>query len=90
MSWTDGGTRVTYKKKQKEKGCREKVIVTPFSVATMDQAVARIHRMTQSKQTYIYTIVMKNTIEETILDDILTRKVTYKGCSIYTHGLTRI
>ncbi|RCH99010.1 hypothetical protein CU097_007190 [Rhizopus azygosporus] len=45
-----------------------------WNPATMDQAVARIHRMTQSKQTYIYTIVMKNTIEETILDDILTRK----------------
>ncbi|PHZ12799.1 uncharacterized protein RHIMIDRAFT_237713 [Rhizopus microsporus ATCC 52813] len=45
-----------------------------WNPATMDQAVARIHRMTQSKQTYIYTIVMKNTIEETILDDILTKK----------------
>lgn len=46
-------------------------------IATMDQAVARIHRMTQAKQTYVHTVVIKDTIEESLMDTILGKKVTY-------------
>lgn len=41
----------------------------------MDQAVARIHRMTQIKETYIHTVVIKDTIEESLMDNILDKKV---------------
>lgn len=41
----------------------------------MDQAVARIHRMTQVKETYIHTVVIKDTIEESLMDNILDKKV---------------
>ncbi|KAG0172401.1 hypothetical protein DFQ30_010537 [Apophysomyces sp. BC1015] len=35
----------------------------------MDQAISRIHRMTQSKQTYIHTVVIKDTVEEGLMDN---------------------
>lgn len=41
----------------------------------MDQAVARIHRMNQLKETYIHTVVIKDTIEESLMDTILDKKV---------------
>jgi SNF2 family DNA or RNA helicase len=47
-----------------------------FFIATMDQAVARIHRMNQLKETFIHTIVIKDTIEESLMDTILDKKVT--------------
>ncbi|ORZ01718.1 hypothetical protein BCR43DRAFT_189708 [Syncephalastrum racemosum] len=40
----------------------------------MDQAIARIHRMTQSKQTFIHTVIIKDTIEEGLMDNILKKK----------------
>lgn len=42
----------------------------------MDQAVARIHRMNQLKETYIHTVVIKDTIEESLMDNILDKKVS--------------
>ncbi|KAI8980328.1 SNF2 family N-terminal domain-containing protein [Pilobolus umbonatus] len=45
-----------------------------WNPATMDQAVARIHRMTQHKQTYVYIVIIKNTIEEGLMDNILKKK----------------
>ncbi|KAI9030695.1 SNF2 family N-terminal domain-containing protein [Phycomyces nitens] len=45
-----------------------------WNPATMDQVVSRIHRMTQTKQTYIYTVVIKDTIEENLMDGILEKK----------------
>jgi SNF2 family DNA or RNA helicase len=44
-------------------------------IATMDQAIARIHRMTQFKQVYIHTVVIKDTIEEGLMDNVLMKKV---------------
>lgn len=46
-----------------------------WNPATMDQAIARIHRMTQLKETYIHTVVIKDTIEESLMDNILNKKV---------------
>ncbi|CAO3580522.1 unnamed protein product [Absidia cylindrospora] len=40
----------------------------------MEQAIARIHRMNQNKDTYIYTVIIKDTIEEGLLDDVLKKK----------------
>lgn len=40
----------------------------------LDQAIARIHRMTQLKQTFIHTVVIKDTIEEGLLDNVLAKK----------------
>ncbi|CAO3641568.1 unnamed protein product [Cunninghamella blakesleeana] len=40
----------------------------------MDQAISRIHRMKQKKETYIYTLIMKDTVEEGLLDNVLKRK----------------
>ncbi|KAF7730800.1 hypothetical protein EC973_001318 [Apophysomyces ossiformis] len=34
-----------------------------------DQAISRIHRMTQLKQTYIHTVVIKDTVEEGLMDN---------------------
>lgn len=52
-------------------------------IATMDQAVARIHRMNQLKETYIHTVVIKDTIEESLMDNILDKKVSnVGGCGI--------
>lgn len=48
-----------------------------WNPATMDQAIARIHRMTQLKETYIHTVVIKDTIEESLMDNILNKKVKY-------------
>lgn len=48
-----------------------------WNPATMDQAIARIHRMTQLKETYIHTVVIKDTIEESLMDNILNKKVLY-------------
>ncbi|KAL1935309.1 hypothetical protein VTP01DRAFT_4449 [Rhizomucor pusillus] len=45
-----------------------------WNPATMDQAIARIHRMTQLKQTFIHTVVIKDTIEEGLLDNVLAKK----------------
>ncbi|KAI8972029.1 SNF2 family N-terminal domain-containing protein [Mycotypha africana] len=45
-----------------------------WNPATMDQAVARIHRMNQLKETYIHTVVIKDTIEESLMDNILDKK----------------
>ncbi|OAD77664.1 hypothetical protein PHYBLDRAFT_185587 [Phycomyces blakesleeanus NRRL 1555(-)] len=45
-----------------------------YNSATMDQVISRIHRMTQTKQTYIYTVVIKDTIEENLMDGILEKK----------------
>ncbi|KAI7903454.1 SNF2 family N-terminal domain-containing protein [Cokeromyces recurvatus] len=46
-----------------------------WNPATMDQAIARIHRMTQLKETYIHTVVIKDTIEDSLMDSILNKKV---------------
>lgn len=46
-------------------------------LATMDQAVARIHRMNQLKETFIHTVVIKDTIEESLMDTILDKKVMH-------------
>lgn len=51
-------------------------------LATMDQAVARIHRMNQLKETYIHTVVIKDTIEESLMDNILDKKVSNSEKSI--------
>ncbi|KAF1802733.1 SNF2 family N-terminal domain-containing protein [Mucor lusitanicus] len=54
-----------------------------WNPATMDQAVARIHRMNQLKETYIHTVVIKDTIEESLMDNILDKKVSnVGGCGI--------
>ncbi|ORZ00072.1 P-loop containing nucleoside triphosphate hydrolase protein [Absidia repens] len=45
-----------------------------WNPATMEQAIARIHRMNQTKDTYIYTVIIKDTIEEGLLDDVLKKK----------------
>lgn len=57
------------------------------SLATMDQAVARIHRMNQLKETYIHTVVIKDTIEESLMDNILDKKVSRAQGSdiLYSH-----
>ncbi|KAI7891036.1 SNF2 family N-terminal domain-containing protein [Mucor mucedo] len=47
-----------------------------WNPATMDQAIARIHRMTQIKETFIHTVVIKDTIEESLMDNILNKKVS--------------
>ncbi|KAI7867732.1 SNF2 family N-terminal domain-containing protein [Spinellus fusiger] len=39
-----------------------------------DQAVARIHRMTQLKQTFIHTVIIKDTVEMDLMDNVLTKK----------------
>ena len=44
----------------------------------IDQAIARIHRMTQNKQTFIHTVVIKDTVEEGLMDNVLKRKVKIK------------
>ncbi|KAI8333257.1 P-loop containing nucleoside triphosphate hydrolase protein [Choanephora cucurbitarum] len=46
-----------------------------WNPATMDQAISRIHRMTQQKETFIHTVVIQDTIEETLMDSILNKKV---------------
>ncbi|KAJ8656631.1 hypothetical protein O0I10_007708 [Lichtheimia ornata] len=43
-------------------------------IATMDQAISRIHRMTQNKQTFIHTVVIKDTVEEGLMDNVLRKK----------------
>ncbi|KAI9249143.1 SNF2 family N-terminal domain-containing protein [Phascolomyces articulosus] len=45
-----------------------------WNPATMDQAIARIHRMTQNKQTFIHTVVIKDTVEEGLMDNVLKKK----------------
>ncbi|KAI8073428.1 SNF2 family N-terminal domain-containing protein [Gilbertella persicaria] len=45
-----------------------------WNPATMDQAISRIHRMTQEKETFIYTVVIQDTIEESLMDTILNKK----------------
>ncbi|GAA5817786.1 hypothetical protein MFLAVUS_011342 [Mucor flavus] len=45
-----------------------------WNPATMDQAIARIHRMTQIKETFIHTVVIKDSIEEGLMDNILDKK----------------
>ncbi|KAI8333865.1 SNF2 family N-terminal domain-containing protein [Chlamydoabsidia padenii] len=45
-----------------------------WNPATMEQAIARIHRMNQTKVTYIHTVIIKDTIEEGLLDDVLKKK----------------
>lgn len=54
-------------------------IMSIFFLATMDQAVARIHRMNQLKETFIHTVVIKDTIEESLMDNILDKKVSNMG-----------
>ncbi|KAI9319999.1 SNF2 family N-terminal domain-containing protein [Dichotomocladium elegans] len=39
-----------------------------------DQAMSRIHRMTQNKQTFVHTVVIKDTLEEGLMDNVLKRK----------------
>lgn len=41
----------------------------------IDQAISRIHRMTQNKQTFIHTVVIKDTVEEGLMDNVLRKKV---------------
>lgn len=45
-----------------------------WNPATMDQAISRIHRMTQNKQTFIHTVVIKDTVEEGLMDNVLRKK----------------
>lgn len=49
-----------------------------WNPATMSQAVGRINRINQLKETFVYTLVVKDTLEETIIDIILKRKVRLK------------
>ena len=46
-----------------------------WNPATMNQAIARIDRMTQIKDTFVHTVVIKDTIEESLMDNILDKKV---------------
>lgn len=45
-----------------------------WNPATIDQLTSRIHRMTQYKKSHIYTVVIKDTIEETLMDRILAER----------------
>jgi SNF2 family DNA or RNA helicase len=46
-----------------------------WNPATMNQLTSRIHRMKQSKKAFIYTVIVKDTIEEALMDSILNKKV---------------
>lgn len=61
--------------------------------AFVEQAISRIHRMTQSKQTFIHMVMIQDTVEEGLMDNVLKKKVSFLAlelCVEYHHCNIRV